>query len=111
MQLNEKNDYTPNKKIIRHADSFLKLMTVLTKDEKYINIRNGLSDNEEGVNMYSVLDKAEARGITIGEARGAQNKTLDILRLIIAKNNWSKQQAMDFIGIPENEFAKYAALI
>ena len=82
---------------------------------------------EEGVNMYSVLDKAEARGITIGEARGeargisigeargisigAMNKTLDILRLIIAKNNWSKQQAMDFIGIPENEFAKYAALL
>ena len=73
--------------------------------------------------MYSVLDKAEARGeargISIGEARGeargisigAMNKTLDILRLIIAKNNWSKQQAMDFIGIPENEFAKYAALI
>ena len=119
VQLNEKNDYTPNKKIIRHADSFLKLMTVLTKDEKYINIKNELSDNEEGVNMYSVLDKAEARGeargISIGEARGisigAMNKTLDILRLIIAKNNWSKQQAMDFIGIPENEFAKYAALL
>ena len=53
------------------------------------------------------MDKAEARGIVIG----AQNKTLDILRLIIAKNNWSKKQAMDFIGIPENEFAKYAALL
>ena len=115
VQLNEKNDYTPNKKIIRHADSFLKLMTVLTKDEKYIKIKNELSDNEEGFNMYSVLDKVEARGeargISIGEARGAQNRTLDILRLIIAKNNWSKKQAMDFIGIPENEFAKYAALL
>ena len=90
-------------------------MTVLTKDEKYIKIKNELSDNEEGFNMYSVLDKAEARGITIGEARGeargAQNKTLDILRLIIARNNWSKKQAMDFIGIPESEFAKYAALL
>lgn len=115
VQLNEKNDYTPNEKIIRHPDSFLKLMTVLTKDEKYIKIKNELSDNEEGFNMYSILDKAEARGITIGEARGeargAQNKTLDILRLIIARNNWSKKQAMDFIGIPESEFAKYAALL
>ena len=90
-------------------------MTVLTKDEKYIKIKNELSDNEEGFNMYSILDKAEsrgeARGITIGESRGAQNKTLDILRLIIARNNWSKKQAMDFIGIPESEFAKYAALL
>lgn len=115
VQLNEKNDYTPNEKIIRHLDSFLKLMTVLTKDEKYIKIKNELSDNEEGFNMYSILDKAEARGeargITIGESRGAQNKTLDILRLIIARNNWSKKQAMDFIGIPESEFAKYAALL
>ena len=111
MQLNEKNDYTPNKKIIRHADSFLKLMTVLTKDEKYINIKNELSGKEEGFNMCKVLDKAEARGEARGISIGAMNKTLDILRLIIAKNNWSKQQAMDFIGIPENEFAKYAALI
>ena len=119
VQLNEKNDYTPNKKIIRHADSFLKLMTVLTKDEKYINISNDVISDKEGLNMYSVLDKAEARGISIGEARGeargisigAKNKTLEILRLIIAKNNWSKQQAMDFIGIPKNEFAEYAALL
>ena len=29
----------------------------------------------------------------------------------IAKNSWSKEQAMEFIGIPKSEFAKYAALL
>ena len=69
--------------------------------------------------MCEVLDKAEARGEArgkaIGEARGktigALNKTVEILRVIIAKNSWSKEQAMEFIGIPESEFAKYAALL
>ena len=39
------------------------------------------------------------------------NKTVEILRVIIAKNSWSKEQAMEFIGIPRSEFAKYAALL
>ena len=57
----------------------------------------------------------EARGKAIGEARGkaigALNNTVEILRVIIAKNSWSKEQAMEFIGIPKSEFAKYAALL
>ena len=81
--------------------------------------------------MCEVLDKVEARGKAIGEARGmaigeargeargkaigkaigALNNTVEILRVIIAKNSWSKEQAMEFIGIPKSEFAKYAALL
>ena len=60
-----------------------------------------------GINMCEVLDKVEARG----KAIGALNKTVEILRVIIAKNSWSKEQAMEFIGIPRSEFAKYAALL
>ena len=65
--------------------------------------------------MCEVLEKAEARGKAIGEASGkaigALNNTVEILRVIIAKNSWSKEQAMEFIGIPKSEFAKYAALL
>lgn len=38
-------------------------------------------------------------------------RAVEILRVIIAKNSWSKEQAMEFIGIPKSEFAKYAALL
>ena len=107
VQLNENKDYVPKDKIIRHTDSFLKLMSVLTQDNKYVEMGRELSDEKEEFNMCEVLDKVEARGKTIG----ALNKTVEILRVIIAKNSWSKEQAMEFIGIPKSEFAKYAALL
>ena len=119
VQLNESNDYVPKDKTIRHADSFLKLMSVLTQDNKYVEMGKKISHEMEGFNMCKVLDRAEARGEArgkaIGEARGkaigALNNTVEILRVIIAKNSWSKEQAMEFIGIPKSEFAKYAALL
>ena len=135
VQLNESNDYVPKDKTIKHADSFLKLMSVLTQDDKYVEMSKEISHGKEGFNMCEVLDRAEARGEArgqaIGEARGkaigeamgeahgkaigktigALNKTVEILRVIIAKNSWSKEQAMEFIGIPKSEFAKYAALL
>ena len=131
VQLNESNDYVPKEKTIKHADSFLKLMSVLTQDDKYVEMGKKISHEMGGFNMCKVLDRAEARGEArgqaIGEARGkaigeamgeargktigALNKTVEILRVIIAKNSWSKEQAMEFIGIPKSEFAKYAALL
>ena len=103
VQLSKNKDYVPKDKIIRHTDSFLKLMSVLTQDNKYVEMGRELSHDKEGFNMCEVLDKAEARG--------ALNNTVEILRVIIAKNSWSKEQAMEFIGIPKSEFAKYAALL
>ena len=127
VQLSKNNDYVPKDKIIRHTDSFLKLMSVLTQDNKYVEMGREISHDKEGFNMCEVLDKVEARGKAIGEAMGeargkaigeargktigALNKTVEILRVIIAKNSWSKEQAMEFIGIPKSEFAKYAALL
>ena len=94
-------------------------MSVLTQDNKYVEMGRELSHDKEGFNMCEVLDKAEARGEARGEERGkaigktigALNKTVEILRVIIAKNGWSQEQAMEFIGIPKSEFAKYAALL
>ena len=119
VQLSKNKDYVPKDKIIRHTDSFLKLMSVLTQDNKYVEMGKKIFHEMEGFNMCKVLDRAEARGEArgkaIGEARGkaigALNNTVEILRVIIAKNSWSKEQAMEFIGIPKSEFAKYAALL
>ena len=111
VQLSKNKDYVPKDKIIRHTDSFLKLMSVLTQDNKYVEMGRELSHDKEGFNMCEVLDKAEARGEARGKVIGALNNTVEILRVIIAKNSWSKEQAMEFIGIPKSEFAKYAALL
>ena len=111
VQLSKNKNYVPKDKTIRHADSFLKLMSVLTQDNKYVEMGRELSHDKEGFNMCEVLDKVEARGEARGKAIGALNNTVEILRVIIAKNSWSKEQAMEFIGIPKSEFAKYAALL
>ena len=111
VQLSKNKHYVPKDKTIKHTDSFLKLMSVLTHDNKYVEMGRELSHDKEGINMCEVLDKVEARGKAIGETMGALNKTVEILRVIIAKNSWSQEQAMEFIGIPKSEFAKYAALL
>ena len=86
-------------------------MSVLTQDDKYVEMGKKIFHEMEGFNMCKVLDRAEARGEARGQVIGALNKTVEILRVIIAKNSWSKEQAMEFIGIPKSEFAKYAALL
>ena len=111
VQINETDVYEPSIKPIQHVDSMLKLMSVLTGDDRYEDLLCSEHSEQEVDNMRDVLDRIIAEGEARGEARGALNKTLEILRLIMSKNSWSKKQAMEFIGIPENEFAKYAALL
>ena len=38
VQLSKNKDYVPKEKNIKHADSFLKLMSVLTQDNKYVEM-------------------------------------------------------------------------
>ena len=51
VQLSKNNDYVPKDKIIRHTDSFLKLMSVLTQDNKYVEMGRKISHEMEGFNM------------------------------------------------------------
>ena len=73
VQMRINKDYIPSKETIKHVDEVLKLMSVLTQDERFEQAQaNG---NKGGLkNMCEVLDRAEARGeergISIGEARG-----------------------------------------
>ena len=69
VQMRINKDYIPSKETIKHVDEVLKLMSILTQDERFEQAQaNG---NKGGLkNMCEVLDRAEARGISIGEARG-----------------------------------------
>lgn len=72
VQKRKNKGYKPPKDTIRHVDEFLKLMSVLTKDDRYIKIRQNKKGSVK--NMCEVLDRAEAigeaRGKAIGEALG-----------------------------------------
>ena len=58
-----------------HPDAVLKLMGALTGDRRFTEAVNNLADFYEGGNftMKSFLEKAEAKGIAIGEERVRQS--------------------------------------
>jgi len=64
-------DYVPEEAVITHVDEFLKLMKVLTGNNKYEEVAKTLTEKEkeEGVSLMDVLDYREARGEARGEAR------------------------------------------
>jgi hypothetical protein len=59
-------DYVPESAVIAHVDEFLKLMQVLTGDNRYETISFTEQEKKEGVRMCKVLDAREARGIKQG---------------------------------------------
>jgi hypothetical protein len=67
VQMRENNDYVPSKETMQHVQEVLQLMAVLSGDERFEEVYQ-----EEGsvTNMCEVLDRAERRGIAIGESRG-----------------------------------------
>ena len=71
VQMRRNRDYVPSHRVIEHVDAVLKLLSALTRDNRFEEAQNQFRE-EESVTMLSVLDKVEARGIQLGEARGIQ---------------------------------------
>ena len=61
----------PDEAVITHVDELLKLMRVLTGDNRYETISFTEQEQKEGVRMCKVLDARERRGEERGEKRGA----------------------------------------
>ena len=77
---------------IKHVDAMLKLMTVMTGDERYREITKQ-GDFEEVHTMCEVAERlektGEARGIIIGEARG-EEKVSKLYRILIKEGKISE---------------------
>ena len=65
-------DYIPSKEVVYHVDEFLKLMQVLTKDNRYEEIGKSFSEEEKrgGVSMCELIDRYENRGLEKGLEQG-----------------------------------------
>ncbi len=59
VQLRMNAEYMPSKKVMKHIDAVLKLMSVLTNDTRFEVVQNG---KEKVKTMCEVLDRAESRG-------------------------------------------------
>ena len=74
--VNVKNNthYKPPEEVIVHVDEFLKLMSVLTGDNRYENLCTSFDalEKKEGISMCKVLDEREKRGHEAGFAEGLE---------------------------------------
>ncbi len=61
--------YKPKREIIQHVDAVLKLMSVLTKDNRFEQAQNQLEKGGD-ITMCEVLDKIENEGIRKGRLEG-----------------------------------------
>ncbi len=64
VQMRKNKNYQPSKETIKHVDEVLKLMSVLTKDDRFLKVQQGKKG--EVKNMCEVLDRVENRGIAKG---------------------------------------------
>lgn len=86
VQLSRHGEYVPLNKSIQHTDSFLKLMSVLTRDKRYAEVLEDLVDGQEGVKMCEVLDRVEARGRAAGELAGAEKSRVEMIQNMLKEN-------------------------
>ena len=115
-------DYRPVDPIkFRYVDEILKLLSVLTRDNRYVELLN--SEGGKPENMCEVLDRAEERGRIKGIQEGRQEgrregrregrqEGIDESRIESIKNVMSAfkitaEQAMDVLKIPFSEQDKY----
>ena len=104
----ENPDYRPKDPVkFRHVEEMLTLMSVLTGDSRYTEL---MYDEEGGLaeTMDKVLDRAEARGIAIGEARGRAEGAIQTLTRLVQKGLLSLTTAAQEAGLTPAEFKEKA---
>ena len=81
-------DYEPDPAVITHVDEFLKLLRVLTGDNRYEEISFTEQEKKEGVRMCKVLDAREKRGMQQGALQ-----VLELVR-VLSKNGHPMEEIL-----------------
>ena len=101
VQMGRDEDYMPPRQTIEHVDAVLKLMSALTRDHRFEETQSEFRKGE-AVTMLSVLDKVEARGIQLGEARGEARGIATTARRMLVRGV-PLEQVVDFTGLSRGE--------
>ena len=80
VQKRTKKEYTPPEDTIRHVDEVLKLLSAVTGDRSYEEVRNALEERDkEGTTMCDVVNSFVEKGRREGRREG-ERIVIDILR-------------------------------
>ena len=73
------HNYKPSPDTIKHVDETLKLMSILTGDDRFNRAVKAVPDSRKGENsMEAILDRIEARGKEQGEIIGEDNHAIKV---------------------------------
>lgn len=102
VQKRKNEDYVPDdKRMIQHVDEVLKLLSVMTGDNRYASI---LSFEKEGVmTMCDVAERLEQRGIRRGIEQGIEQGIEHLYRLVAGGKLAVLDAALE-LGLTEEEF-------
>jgi hypothetical protein len=102
VQLRKTGKYIPMPSEIRHKWETMNLLGVLNDDDRFEESYY-LSGKKEGFNMCKVIDDY----IEIGKERGVLNS----IKELMSNLNWSLDEAMNAVGVPENKKKRYMELL
>lgn len=103
VQKRKNKDYVPDKHKIKHVDEMLKLLQVLTGDDRY-NVKFSEAEKKEGVKMCDVMEKAVAEErinsikvlVSSLEEFGISSEA--IIEKVMEKFNFSREEAMKYVN-------------
>lgn len=106
-------NYEPDNTIITHVDEFLKLMKVLTGDNRYEELCTSFSESDRrgGISMCKVLDAREQRGLTKGLAKGDATRLISIVNNFIKKNGTPLDETLDILSVSLEEYEAAKVLL
>ena len=67
VQMRKNNKYIPSTVEMTHVREVLDMMSVMTNDNRFIEVADEVSKRKEGITMCAVLDEVESRGIAKGQ--------------------------------------------
>ena len=95
-------DYIPDdRRTIRHVDEVLKLLSVMTGDDRYVKIKR--TNGRRPRNMCDVAERLEQRGIQRGIKRGKIIGAIEVLRDLMYSDEDILKSLMKKFALTEEE--------
>lgn len=102
-QKRKNKDYVPDEHKIKHVDEMLKLLQVLTGDDRY-NVKFSETEKEDGVKMCDVMEKAVAEErinsikILVSSLEEFGISSEAIIEKVMEKFNFSRDEATKYVN-------------
>ena len=120
VQVRKNKDYIPPADRLHHVREILRLMSYLTRDDRFEKAYEDGLKGVEYTNMCEVLDRVENRGLERGIAqglekgiaqgleKGIEKANLSAIRHLMVKFDMTAEQAMETLEIPTTDRPRYA---